>query len=27
SLSTVTNLIKQYENIYLGFEFAKPAAE
>lgn len=27
SLSTITTLIKQYENIYLGFEFAKPATE
>ena len=26
SLSTVTNLIKQYENIYLGFEFARQTA-
>lgn len=26
SLSTITNLIKQYENIYLGFEFARQTA-
>lgn len=27
SLATVTNLIKQYENIYLGFEFGKQTAQ
>ena len=27
SLATVTNLIKQYENIYLGFEFARETAQ